>query len=64
MSQGSVVGISIGLSAGQSKSESQQGQENFFFPPKCPDLLWGPPSLSFGRYGGSFPGGKLAGAGS
>jgi len=27
----------------------------------CPERLWGPPSLLFNGYGGSFSGGKAAG---
>jgi hypothetical protein len=64
VSQGSVVGIAIGLSAGQSKSESQQGQENFFFLQNVQTCSGAQLVLSFSRYGCSFPGGKLAGAGS
>jgi len=35
----------------------------FVSPPPRPDWLWGPPSLlSIGYWGGSFSGGKAAGA--
>jgi hypothetical protein len=30
--------------------------------PQCPERLWGPPSLLFNGYQGSFPGGKAVGA--
>jgi hypothetical protein len=30
--------------------------------PRLPDRLWGPPNLLSNGYGGSFPGGKVAGA--
>jgi hypothetical protein len=34
--------------------ESLQGQ-GIFFSPKCPDMLWNPPSLLLNRYRWSFP---------
>jgi hypothetical protein len=32
--------------------------KGFFLQPLCPDQLWGPPSLLYNGYRGSFPGGK------
>jgi hypothetical protein len=34
--------------------------KGFFLYPLCPDGLWGPPSLLYNGYRGSFPGGKSA----
>jgi hypothetical protein len=32
--------------------------KGFFLYPLCPDRLWGPPSLLYNGYRGSFPGAK------
>jgi hypothetical protein len=38
------------------------GEKRFLSSPKRPDRLWGPPSLIFSRYRGSFPGVKQPGS--
>ena len=41
------------------RSSSPGRGKLFFSPPKIPDRFWGPPSLLFNGYRGSFPGVKL-----
>jgi hypothetical protein len=52
--------VSIVTSYGPHGPDSILGTARFFFPPQCPDRLWGPASLLSNRYRGSFPGGKAA----
>jgi hypothetical protein len=53
-SSGSIVS-DYGLDDRAIEVRSPAGAEDFFFCPLCPDRLWGPPSLLYNGYRGSFP---------
>jgi len=51
--------VATGLWATEFEIKSNYNQKNFCFP-KCPDCLWGPPSLLFEWAPDFFPAGKAA----
>jgi hypothetical protein len=62
---GYTIGIALGygLDDRGSRAGFPAGAGEFFSSPPRPERLWGPSSLlSNGYQGGSFPGGKAAGA--
>jgi hypothetical protein len=54
VSSGSIVS-DYGLDDRAIGVRSPAGAEHFFLYPLCPDRLWGPPSLLYNGYRGSFP---------
>jgi hypothetical protein len=59
VSSGSIVS-DYGLDDRAIEVRSPAEAKGFFLYPLCPDRLWGPPSLLYNGYRGSYPGGKIA----
>jgi hypothetical protein len=63
MNRDSIVGITTGYGLeDRGTGVRVPVGSRIFSSPRHPDRLWGPPSLLSNGYGGSFPGGKAAGA--
>jgi hypothetical protein len=61
LNRSSLGSIVTSLRAGSSEIRIQAGAQKCLSPPKCPDRLWDPPSLTFSANCGSFIGRKRMG---